>query len=215
MSQNSSIFVDANTDKRIKAAAALIGYPRASLLFVIEFAIHFENHSASGIDEETLCWRLHDRAIRLHGPNARNQLSKWGIESTFDFGKIVKGLIEHELLIASDADQLVDFENLFDFDDHFTQPKFVEPATTSRRRPSQWDIATLLLLTALAAIGAAGFSRGGMPGAMKAVLSSWLLILGVACIAFGVTDRKFARLFLIAVGICFFIVGMFLYYAFP
>lgn len=207
--------MDANTDKRIEIAAALLGYPKASLTFVIDCIASLEIYADHSIDEESLCWRLHDHAIRLYGDNARNQLAKWGIHFTSDFGKIVIGLIDHEILSASDSDQLVDFENLFEFNDHFTQTKFVLQAKASQIRPSQWNLTTIFLLTTLAAIGAAGFARGGLQGAMQAIISTWILILGVTCLAIGVTDRNSSSLILIAVGIGFLTVGLFSYYGFP
>jgi uncharacterized repeat protein (TIGR04138 family) len=56
------------------------------------------------------------------GSMSLSVLKWWGITTTLDLGQIVFNLIEAGILAASPQDKLGDFEEVFDFDDAFTQP---------------------------------------------------------------------------------------------
>ncbi len=62
-----------------------------------------------------LAWACRDFAIEQYGLLARSVLSYWGVTSTEDFGRIVFGLIEADLLIQHPTDKIEDFSAVFDF----------------------------------------------------------------------------------------------------
>ena len=71
------------------------------------------------ISGSELCWGLRDYALRRWGLLARTVLTSWGIQSTGDFGRIVFGFIEAQLMQKRDDDRLEDFDEVFDFDEAF------------------------------------------------------------------------------------------------
>jgi len=66
-----------------------------------------------------------------YGPFAHLVLKGWGIHSTVDFGRIVFDLIEAGLMRKQEEDRLVDFENVYDFEEMFRQePDWLEDIRT-------------------------------------------------------------------------------------
>ena len=200
--------MDAETDTRITIAAVLIGYPKDALIFVLGGWSEFEVYNQSHIDGETLCWRLHDYALKLYGSDARKQLSDWKITTTSDFGNIVFGLVDHGLVRTTESDKIDDFEGVFEFESQFLEPKnaVVKPSR-------QWSLSTLFFLTTLAAIAISGFTRGGIDGIFPALLSSWLTILGLSCMIMGIRSRSSGGwLFLFWFGIVSLAAGIFAFF---
>jgi uncharacterized repeat protein (TIGR04138 family) len=72
-----------------------------------------------------LCMGLRDYAINTYGMLARTVLSRWGIKSTGDFGRIVFAMIDAGLMRKSDEDTLEDFQNVFDFEEAFSAAELV------------------------------------------------------------------------------------------
>jgi uncharacterized repeat protein (TIGR04138 family) len=64
---------------------------------------------------QQLCWGLRNYAHGLWGMMATTVLTKWGITCTLDFGRIVFGLVEHQVLCITEQDRLDDFRNVFEF----------------------------------------------------------------------------------------------------
>jgi uncharacterized repeat protein (TIGR04138 family) len=67
--------------------------------------------------------------IRRYALDEFGQMSKlvfeeWGITCTEDFGNIVFSMVSHNLLGASEEDNIVDFRDIYDFEDAFVK-KFV------------------------------------------------------------------------------------------
>jgi uncharacterized repeat protein (TIGR04138 family) len=58
-------------------------------------------------------------ALETYGPMARTVLDYWGIKKTGDFGTIVFNMIEGKILSKTDSDSLIDFENVYDFENAF------------------------------------------------------------------------------------------------
>ncbi len=56
-----------------------------------------------------------------YGPFSHLVLEGWGIRSTVDFGRIVFDLIDAGLMRKQEEDRLVDFENVYDFQEMFYQ----------------------------------------------------------------------------------------------
>lgn len=68
------------------------------------------------------CWALRDYAIHRWGILARTVLESWRIRTTTDFGRIVFGFIDFDLMRKQADDRLEDFENVYDFDEAFNGP---------------------------------------------------------------------------------------------
>jgi uncharacterized repeat protein (TIGR04138 family) len=71
------------------------------------------------ISGQQLCIGLRDFAIRRYGLLAGTVLTRWGVQTTEDFGTIVYALIDREELRASDRDTIEDFKAVFDFAEAF------------------------------------------------------------------------------------------------
>lgn len=74
------------------------------------------NRHVSGRD---LCWSLRDYALLRWGMLARTVLEAWNIRGTKDFGRIVFGFIDFDMMRKQDDDRLEDFNDVFDFDESF------------------------------------------------------------------------------------------------
>ena len=72
------------------------------------------NRHVSGRD---LCWALRDYAMQRWGLLARVVLESWGIRRTQDFGRIVFGYIDFDLMRKQDDDRLDDFDDVYTFDE--------------------------------------------------------------------------------------------------
>ena len=67
------------------------------------------------VSGQDLCEGLREIALTQWGLLARTVLKRWNITSTVDFGKIVFALIEGGRMQKTDADNLDDFRNVYDF----------------------------------------------------------------------------------------------------
>lgn len=66
-----------------------------------------------------LCWGLRDFALKRWGMLARVVLESWNIKSTADFGRIVFGFIDLDMMRKQPDDRVEDFEEIFDFREAF------------------------------------------------------------------------------------------------
>lgn len=71
------------------------------------------------ITSRDLCWGLRELALQRWGMLARTVLESWNVKSTKDFGKIVFGFIDLELMRKQPEDRLEDFDDVFEFRDAF------------------------------------------------------------------------------------------------
>lgn len=69
-----------------------------------------------------LCWSLRDYALTRWGIMARVVLESWNIRSTHDFGRIVFGFIDFDLMRKQDGDTLDDFTDAYSFAEVFEEP---------------------------------------------------------------------------------------------
>lgn len=69
---------------------------------------------------QQLCLGLRDYALRRYGMLARSVLAKWNVQRTEDFGRIVFAMVDADKMRKNDGDSLADFENVFDFDEAFS-----------------------------------------------------------------------------------------------
>ncbi len=67
-----------------------------------------------------------------YGLMAKLVLDTWGIRTTLDFGEIVYLLIEHGLLSKTDKDSKKDFEDVYCFDDEFSDSNYAFPDIPER-----------------------------------------------------------------------------------
>lgn len=66
-----------------------------------------------------LCWALRDYALQRWGMLARAVLKSWNIEGTDDFGRIVFGFIDFDMMQKQPEDSPQDFEDVYSFNEAF------------------------------------------------------------------------------------------------
>lgn len=98
---------------------------------------------AGGIDRldrhvngRDLCWGLRDYAMDRWGMLARVVLESWNIRQTLDFGRIVFGFIDLDMMRKQDSDALDDFAEVFSFTDAFDR-QFRIGGTQPQSNPSE------------------------------------------------------------------------------
>jgi uncharacterized repeat protein (TIGR04138 family) len=64
---------------------------------------------------EDLCVGLREFALMKWGLLARTVLSRWNINKTFDFGRIVFALVDSGYMQKTDQDDIEDFRDVYDF----------------------------------------------------------------------------------------------------
>ncbi|UCC30269.1 MAG: hypothetical protein JSU86_18975 [Phycisphaerales bacterium] len=69
-----------------------------------------------------LCWAIRDYALKRWGILARTVLESWNIRSTADFGRIVFGFIDLDMMRKQDGDSVDDFSDAYSFDEAFDEP---------------------------------------------------------------------------------------------
>lgn len=68
-----------------------------------------------------LCWSLREYALERWGILAPTVLDTWNIRTTLDFGRIVFGFIDFDMMRKQDDDTLEDFKDVFDFNEVFQE----------------------------------------------------------------------------------------------
>jgi uncharacterized repeat protein (TIGR04138 family) len=66
-----------------------------------------------------LCWGLRDYSLRRWGMLAQMSLAIWNITCTYDFGRMVFGMIDNELMQKQPNDDIEDFRDVYDFSEAF------------------------------------------------------------------------------------------------
>ncbi len=74
-----------------------------------------------------LCWGFRDFAFKRWGMLARLVLTGWSINSTRDFGAIVFGFIDFNLMQKQEGDHVEDFDDVFEFDEAFDESFRITP----------------------------------------------------------------------------------------
>jgi len=100
---------------------------------------------AGGIDKldrhvsgRQLCWGLRDYALRRWGLLARTVLESWNVRVTKDFGRIVFGFIDFNLMQKKPNDRLEDFEEVYSFVEAFDETfRPLLPGTESEESDSE------------------------------------------------------------------------------
>ena len=74
------------------------------------------------ISGRELCWGLRDYALKRWGFLARAVLESWNIRATLDFGRIVFGFIDADLMQKQADDTIEDFQDVYSFEEAFDEP---------------------------------------------------------------------------------------------
>jgi len=90
------------------------------------------NRHVSGRD---LCWGLRDFALQRWGLMARAVLASWGIRSTADFGRIVFGFIDFDMMRKQNDDVIDDFQDVYKFEEAFDEPFRIGPRDAESDSP--------------------------------------------------------------------------------
>jgi len=75
-----------------------------------------------------LCMGIREMAMERYGQLAPTVLGRWGIRKTEDFGTLVYAMIDRGDMRCNEDDTLVDFKNVYAFDDAFGVPAVTIPA---------------------------------------------------------------------------------------
>ena len=116
------------TDKPVKTVAQVVAELRDYPMEAFEFVERGLSYTVSRIHGDSddpdlnrhvtgqqLCEGLREFALMQWGRMARTVLSRWGLHSTFDFGRIVFALVDNKLLGKTDRDCIDDFRDVYDF----------------------------------------------------------------------------------------------------
>ena len=74
------------------------------------------------ISGRELCWGLRDYALKRWGMLARVVLASWNLKTTTDFGRIVFGFIDLNLMQRQVDDRIEDFDDVYSFEEAFEEP---------------------------------------------------------------------------------------------
>lgn len=121
-------------DKSLEQVVAEIGtYPLEAFVFLHEGLAHTirtvhgeqlspdQNMHVSG---QQLSEGLREYALLKYGMLARAVLTRWGIEQTLDFGRMVYALIDAGQFSRQESDSLDDFRDVYDFSAAFDPLKY-------------------------------------------------------------------------------------------
>jgi uncharacterized repeat protein (TIGR04138 family) len=78
------------------------------------------------ISGRELCWGLRDYALERWGLLARTVLESWRVKGTHDFGRIVFGFIDFDLMRKQPEDEVDDFREVYSFVEAFDEPFLIE-----------------------------------------------------------------------------------------
>ena len=100
-------------------------YPREAFKFVqaglshtvekIHADLADDPDASRHVTGQQLCEGLRDYALKEWGLLAGTVLRRWGITSTYDFGRIVFALVDHKHMAKTEEDTIEDFRNVYDF----------------------------------------------------------------------------------------------------
>lgn len=89
-------------------------------------------NSAGGLEKvnrhvsgRELCWGLRDFALERWGLLARTVLESWRVTDTGDFGEIVFGFIDFDLMRKQPEDDVEDFKEVYSFQEAFEEPFYI------------------------------------------------------------------------------------------
>ena len=73
------------------------------------------------VNGRELCWALRDYALERWGMLAKTVLEGWNIKRTNDFGRIVFGFIDFDMMRKQPEDSPEDFDDIYNFNEAFDQ----------------------------------------------------------------------------------------------
>jgi len=71
-----------------------------------------------------LCEGAQKLAVERFGPMAKEVLNFWGVKATEDIGNVVFALVDAKELSTTEGDSILDFIEVFDFDEAFERDYF-------------------------------------------------------------------------------------------
>ena len=106
-------------------------YAKAAYLFIYDALQHTveklgkaelprDQRHVSGGD---LLRGISEYALSQFGPLTQAVIERWGVRETRDFGEIVFGLVEAELMSKTQDDKIDDFVDVYDFSEEFDWKK--------------------------------------------------------------------------------------------
>lgn len=87
-----------------------------------------------------LCWGLRDFALERWGLLARMVLESWRVCNTCDFGEIVFGFIDFDLMRKQPEDDVEDFKEVYSFQEAFEEPFYIGSETDETDDPDDDDV---------------------------------------------------------------------------
>lgn len=118
-------------------------YPIEAFLFVqegLKFAVDRthgpanETPSIRHISGQELSEGLREFSLQRWGRLSRTVLRQWGISSTFDFGRIVFGMIANGMMQKTEEDSIEDFKDVYDFKAAFEADYRIPSELTQKTR---------------------------------------------------------------------------------
>lgn len=119
---------EADEGKSLHEVANELGYPLEALEFVQRGLSYTVNKTHGPIDEskssrhvsgQQLCEGLREYALMQWGMLAGTVLRRWNLNTTYDFGRIVFGLIDAGYMQRTESDTIEDFRDVYDFKQTF------------------------------------------------------------------------------------------------
>jgi uncharacterized repeat protein (TIGR04138 family) len=86
-----------------------------------------------------LCWGLRDFALERWGLLARTVLESWSVRDTVDFGEIVFGFIDFDLMRKQPDDDVEDFKEVYSFHEAFEEPFYIGSENDTDDEPDDDD----------------------------------------------------------------------------
>ncbi|MGH7584469.1 MAG: Minf_1886 family protein [Gemmatimonadales bacterium] len=96
-------------------------YDQRAYLFVLAAIEYLQSKldARRHVTGAELAWACRDLALERFGLLARIVLECWGVTSTADFGRIVYGLVDVEVLSTQSTDRQDEFTDVYPFDTAF------------------------------------------------------------------------------------------------
>jgi len=124
--------MDADFLREIEALAERDGrYAREAYLFIYDALQHTVDRTGKSskprdqrhVSGKELLGGISEYALGQFGPLTLTVFEHWGIRETRDFGEIVFGLVESNLMSKTDQDTVEDFVGVYDFGVEFDWKK--------------------------------------------------------------------------------------------
>jgi len=98
-------------------------YPIEAYYFVLEalFYTRKKLKKEKHVTGQELLGGIKDLALKRYGSMSKAVFEHWGVTKTIDFGNIVFNMVNEKILSKTEEDSLVDFQDIYDFDEIFVK----------------------------------------------------------------------------------------------